>query len=96
MSEPALTLLKFPLSNDPILNRIDSLRKHIEEDETGDYADELCVLLINYAANFPAEEYPEMVAFERRLGEARHWLNEAFGEQESELTSITTEDEDEA
>lgn len=71
-----MKLLKFPFKGDPILNRIESLQKHVLEDDSGEYLDEILFLVENYCRRFPMGEYPELDKVEQKIAEARFWLNE--------------------
>jgi len=71
-----MKLLTFPYESDPILNRIDSLKKHLREDDTGDYLDELLLIIEEYCREYPTGEYPEIDKLEAKISEARFWLNE--------------------
>jgi len=73
-----MKLLSFPYHGDPILNRIQNLKKYIQADETGEYLDDLLLIVEEFCKEFPAEEFPEIAKLETKVGEARFWLNEHF------------------
>jgi hypothetical protein len=71
-----MKLLKFP-HVDPALSRIDSLRKFIDHDTSGEYVDEILLMLTEWAASIDSED-PSLIAFYAKLIEARSWLWEFY------------------
>ena len=80
----SMKLLTFPYHGDPILNRIQNLKRYIYEDETGEYLDDLLLIVEEFCKEFPSEEFPELEKLEAKIGEARFWLNEHFETTEQE------------
>ena len=81
-----MKVLVFPYHGDPILNRLQSLKKHIQEDDTGEYLDDLLLIVEEFCKEFPTGEFPEIDKLEQKVSEARFWLNEHFESPDLEET----------
>lgn len=89
ISEMKLLLLKNSPDEDPIINRIDSLKQYVLDDPTGIYVDELLVMIIDYCRQFPSDHSVEVTKTEEKISEARFWFNEYLEELEEQEAKET-------
>lgn len=80
MTRKPFSLLKLPNNEDPILHRLDTLKRYLLEDDTGEYIDELLVTVEEWCREYAPGQFTEIDRMETKIGEARFWLNEFFGE----------------